>query len=360
MADIVLTSAANWSICKSGGAPAAGDSIYLNGTFALTLDGADNATYTCVLIRACVSASDTTGKSGTITLGAETTTCTLNCNLWAGSTTLLAIASGKHVTVTGTCTGSLATTGITACSVLSGGYLDSVGTAQGGSATQSYGVNCAGTITACTNAIGGGGNFAYGIYLNAGTITSITDAIGGSVANAHGISMNSTAVITSCTEATGGSLYGAHGVNTGTAGTCTVASAKGGSVQGALGVLVGANGSGGTVTINSTDISGVGLPVGFIGTLATLRMAAGTVLGSLNGDGSAVVLYAQLPDIVNPAKVLEAENRYPGDATPGTYHEATVAEVQAGVMFGAGSALEGTYAGGGGAVVGPFEIEAFR
>jgi hypothetical protein len=32
----------------------------------------------------------------------------------------------------------------------------------------------------------------------------------------------------------------------------------------------------------------------------------------------------------------------------GTYHEATVAEVQDGVMFGAASALEGTYAGGGG------------
>ena len=60
--DIILTSAANWSTCKSGGPPAADDSIYLNGTFALTLDGADNATYTCVLIKACVSASDATGK----------------------------------------------------------------------------------------------------------------------------------------------------------------------------------------------------------------------------------------------------------------------------------------------------------
>lgn len=51
-----------------------------------------------------------------------------------------------------------------------------------------------------------------------------------------------------------------------------------------------------------------------------------------------------IPTLPAAADVIEGAA---GDVT-GTYHEAAVAEVQSGVMFGAGSALEGTYAGGSG------------
>lgn len=59
---------------------------------------------------------------------------------------------------------------------------------------------------------------------------------------------------------------------------------------------------------------------------------------------SGVVYGLDLPS-VTAGTVIEGTTI---NGTPGTYHEATVAEVQDGVMFGAGSALEGTYAGGGG------------
>jgi hypothetical protein len=56
---------------------------------------------------------------------------------------------------------------------------------------------------------------------------------------------------------------------------------------------------------------------------------------------------ASVTDIPAVGNVTEDDSV---DGATGTYHEATTAEVQDGVMFGAGSALEGTYAGGG---VGP-------
>lgn len=65
-----------------------------------------------------------------------------------------------------------------------------------------------------------------------------------------------------------------------------------------------------------------------------------------------------IPDYPDVGNVTEDDTV---NGVAGTYHEATVAEVQAGVMFGAGSALEGTYVGGGGGPqVGAFENGAWR
>jgi hypothetical protein len=306
MADIILTSAANWSTCNGGSAPGPGDSIYLNGTFALTLDGANNATYTCVLIRACVSASDTTGTSGTIALGAGTTTCTLNCNITAGSTTLLTIASGKHVTIIGTCTGGTSYS-FYGCRVNSGGYLDYLGTAQG--SANCTAVRNAGTVTTVTNAIGG----AYGASgienASAGTITTVTNAIGGTGDVACGI--NNYGIVASAVNAIGGSVAGAHGIST-WGGSGTVHLALGGSANGAYGLLVtsysadffvveiaqggsiaGGNGvcyQSGYCRILGTELSGVGSPIGWLG----LQMASGTVLSASATDSSPKRFYDTL------------------------------------------------------------------
>jgi hypothetical protein len=62
-------------------------------------------------------------------------------------------------------------------------------------------------------------------------------------------------------------------------------------------------------------------------------------------EGIALALYDQVAiQVPIPGNVTEDDSV---NNVTGTYHEATVAEVQDGVMFGAGSALEGTYAGGG-------------
>lgn len=282
MAAIVLTVNSNWSTCSDGNntgvAPAAGDSIYLN-TFTLTLDTAgEGATYTCVLIRASVSDINATASSGSIVPPAATA-YTLDCSLTEGTTTLLIIASGKHVTVTGTANGGPSpATNKTCLDVQNGGFLDGLGTASGGSSVSNVGVvvRAGGTAT-ITNAIGGTGIAAFGIN-NFGTAT-VTNATGGSVANAHGVSATTSGGVTTITNATGGSASEAHGFKSFGNMTATITTAKGGSNAGAHGVVcVGT----GVVTVNNVDTSGTGQPVAVPG----LRMASGTHISAADTAGT--------------------------------------------------------------------------
>lgn len=70
------------------------------------------------------------------------------------------------------------------------------------------------------------------------------------------------------------------------------------------------------------------------------KILTGQTVGSVAGSLS--------PDYPDVGNVTEDDTV---NGVTGTYHEATVAEVQDGVMFGAGSALEGEYTGGGGGAI---------
>src|ERR1035437_682105 len=109
MSDINLTGAAVWSTCNGGTTPASGDTVYLGTTgatgYALTLDGANSSTYTCVAIKA-LSGPAGTPNGGTVVLGNATSTIT--AVLQAGTATLLTCGTGKTLTINGTATGGTA------------------------------------------------------------------------------------------------------------------------------------------------------------------------------------------------------------------------------------------------------------
>jgi hypothetical protein len=285
VADITLSGNANWSTCKSGGPPASIDNIYLNG-YNLTLDGADAATYTCALIRACQS-DGVTATSGTILLGAPTITCTIAANLRAGTVTLLIAATGKTVTVNGTVTGGTASSAYGIAAV-TGTVI--VTASVGGSYSTAYGLVCSnsGTATVGTATGGTAATGCYGAYVSGGTLT-VTTAQGATATPGAGVyCYNGTLLVT---NAIGGSVAGSNGVNTG-GGVTTITTAKGGSVVGALGVLVGVPGSGSglnIVNLNGTDLTGVGYPVGVYAGI--LKVAAGVKLYYQNASATLTKFY---------------------------------------------------------------------
>ncbi|HUU82948.1 MAG TPA: hypothetical protein VM243_05525, partial [Phycisphaerae bacterium] len=179
----------------------------------------------------------------------------------------------------------------------------------------------------------------------------ITTAQGGSAsASGVGVTTVSGSPVISIASSIGGGIARAFG-SLCSAGTITIASAKGGSVPGACGAMV----SGGTLVINGTDLGGQAPPVGYY--YGTLKVADGVQLAFGDADGAMKRFY---PPELLPDKGDVVEGALYGDSTDsanygttegtaeGTYHEATVAEVEDGVMFGPDSSYEGEYAGGGG------------
>lgn len=317
MATITLAANADWSTCNSGNPPAAGDTIYLNGKV-LTLDsgsGDGGNEFTCVLIKACAS-NGTTMTAGTVVLGMATTI--INANLTAGTSSAMMTVATETVTVNGTVTGGSSdnkygismsggsvtvttATGGTArpytdgiryaggtlvVTTATGGRGDAVGVDGGsgsvtigtanGSASFSgaYGLRLinTGPTVVVTTANGGAGNQAAGVYLSNGSVTLGT-ANGGSNTNSYGCYVGG-GVTATITLAVGGSV--APGV--GNLGTATIGTAKGGSAG-----VVGAYCYTGTMTVNGTDLTGTGYPVGVA--TGTLKVADGVKLRFSDADG---------------------------------------------------------------------------
>jgi len=236
MATITLAAAANWSTCNSGSPPGAGDTIYL-GAFALTLDGADAATYTCVLI-AARAADGTTSTAGTIVLGAATT-FNINANLTAGTVPMLTVASGKHVAFPKTVTGGTATSA--ACVKAESG----------------------GTVDSCLEAIGGSGKWAYGISgLPGAVITEVTTTRGGAyndaTATGYDYSIDTAAgvladdsIVGHIENALGSDVSSSPGVilSDGTLGTITIELCQGGAATNSRGLFSAISGLA-TLTVN--------------------------------------------------------------------------------------------------------------
>ena len=379
MADIVLAGAADWTTCNGGGEPAAGDTISLNGN-ALTLNGDDARTYTCVSIGARVSLGGA-ASGGTIVL--NNATSTIAANLLAGTDDLITLAAGANRTLTVNGDGTGGTAATKHCIYVSGGThtLTVSGTWTGGSAGDARAINLAGgtvTFTATTAAFVGGGAAAHGLRCAINSTFSAASATGSAASSGNGITASSgTITVTaatggasvagisisgatiSVTTATGGSGAGAHGVQV-NSGTCTITTAKGGSAAGALGVLA----DGGTTTVNGTDLTGTGYAVGV--RHGALRLAAGVKLQYLDAAGNPKKFYGpdQMPAVGTVAdgtsyggtdfegtridcpavKAVVTGIPYygdPDDLQDGLYVEANANDVRHAVMFGGNAAIEG-------------------
>jgi len=341
MADITLSWDRNWSDVDGLGNPGSHfDRIYLN-DYDLTLDvglGAGNNSFTCLAIVAKTGGGATC--TGRVILARATTV--INADLQAGHETLLSVGSGEAVDVHGTVTGGSGAAGRHGISVASGGTLYAT-TVIGGATAGSYGVYVnGGTVIICTasgagTAVGcyvasgeatvsgadgdtadavyvAGGTVevtAYakgtttgeGVHANGGTLT-VAEALGES--GGYGVRLSGAATAT-ITSTTGGYGDGAHGVYVyGPSCICTVGTAKGGTHARAKGVVLVL----GTLTVNGTDLSGVGHPVGLAG---TLKIGGGVRLEFQDASGDPKIFYG--PD----AQPAEADVRDGTDYGYGDY-----------------------------------------
>lgn len=328
---ITLAGNASWSTCNGGNPPGATDDIYLNG-YALTLDGGNNATYTCNTIKARAS-NGTTLANGTINPGASTP-YTLACRLFAGVQSLLTnpvgstitsllyaeggstsrhgvVNNGTITTVTG-CKGTQAATQNTSYGVsnTATGVITTLVSATGGAGAGACpGCYNAGTITTVQLATGGsGGTGNYGLHNEYGSIGTVTSAVGDSGTSSYGV-YHSGGTITTVTSCTGGSgtdalgIYVQHGAITNPVGVV-----KGGSHITAFGFGRYPLGVGGVIGIASVDLTGVAAPIG----IKNLRLCAGVAMGGVNLAGNAAVVCVDSAGVAAAADVRSGTPRYTG------------------------------------------------
>ncbi len=221
------------------------------------------------------------------------------------------------------------------------------------------------TLTVVGNVTAGSASNARGILINSAIPVNVTGNItGGTFSNTPGIYNASTGALTVVGNVTGGGGANAYGVQTVSSGALTVTgNVTGGSATSAYGIY---NSSTGVSTINNGNL---------INTATTSAIAGKCVYnpGAIN-----YIQYPKTAGTINYPQQLAVENVREaivhGDVTGtlevpavgkvienepvgtppavGTYHEATVAEVQDGVMFGPSSAYEGTLVGGGVSLIG--------
>jgi len=190
------------------------------------------------------------------------------------------------------------------------------------------------TIAWTGNVTGGTSNNAFGVSQGGLVVFNLTGSVnGGSGASAHGIYNSSSGSGSVSETVTGGSSTSTLGISCTSSGTFSVVNATGGSGAGSDGVR--ATGSG-AITIT-----------GIITNTATAAGASGRITYSPS-DATKYITYGATnyySDLPIAGNVTEDDTVA---GVTGVYHEATEAEVQSGVAFGANSALTGTYAGGGG------------
>ncbi len=210
-------------------------------------------------------------------------------------------AGGNGFVVTGTRSiiGNIVA-GTSICLAPSGtGYtLTVTGNVTGGSVgTNAWGINIASAMTTnVTGIITGGGSInRYGIRATSGTLTVTGNVVAGSATNTPGVNSDVLWTLVDgniINNTSSQAIVGPHYYNPGAANYIQCPKTTGGA---------------GTYNYGKT-------------------IPAASVIEAVDGDG------ANAP-------------------ATGTYHEATVAEVQDGVMFGPASAYEGEYVGGGGSKV---------
>lgn len=357
MADIILDTNYGWSVCKTSTTcagyvgsptfPASDDTVYLGTTgttgYVLTLDSAENATYTCVAIHAKAGDNKTTHNNGTIAI----TNCStapgpnLDFELYTGTVRSFILDVNKKINrVTKLVGGS----GLNAQSMTINGsaVLGTATTVLGGTFAGCYGIMNYGTITEVTTTTGQAGiygvcnegsvgkivnsNYAgllminnaavvttidnaiattgRSVYLYQGSIGTVWVATGGSTTNAYGIVCES-GLIGKIGTLTGGAGVNAHGLYI-TNSTCSEITTVTGNVSssGGYGLVVGSGGSvtligtsagsgqhgtlnnGGTITITSAigGATGHGLVAGgSSGGTATITSAKGSTTAGAYG-----------------------------------------------------------------------------
>ena len=186
----------------------------------------------------------------------------------------------------------------------------------------------------------------YGLSISGnGAGTPVNTFIGsvtaGDTLNARGInSTHTVGTIAIIGDVTAGTATGTYGfVNGGATGLATVT----GSCI-AVGAISGCYASGAEITIvgNIKNATSTGGAIGKI----QWNPGASNYLKYYNG--AAYVYASQAPSIAKVISDTSVVVSTTGAYSAGTYHEATEAEVQSGVNFGAASALTGTYTGSGG------------
>jgi hypothetical protein len=346
-----------------GGTPLAGDTVYLGTTgstgYALTLDGANNSTYTCTLIQA---SNGTTANSGTIVLG---NAISILASSIVGGTSNMITMTGQTLSVINVSTGvtnasvsvilvnsgtnSLTITGN--ISSANGQGSSTIGLRfDGGTNTFSFGGNATGGIGPAiyqnTNtsfnvgtATGGTGGGGHGIVLRGNATVNVTTAIGGSAAAGVQIGNGTTTYpILNVTNATGSS--GAPGVLA-YFGVTTVTTATG-CVGGFPGVICGLFGStvSPTVVINGTNLLVLAPPVGY--TFGSLRVTGGVRLLFFNGSGSPTKFY-DATVMADVKKVLSFYS-YGGGDFSGVRDDCPAASALYGTFYGDPTAqTQGTY-----------------
>jgi hypothetical protein len=304
-----VNSAAEWKSSDGGTTltwpPSSGDNLYANGKTAIALN---------------VGFDIGTGKLST-EAGAGTTggffnasaTVTITANIVAGGSNCVVINSANVPTFIGNITGSA-----------SGNFVG----LQMGTRT----AFTEGNITA---------DVGVGVNITTGSLTNTGNIVGSSTtASKYGVAITSGSLTNSGGSITGGSAASASGVCATVAGNTITQTGDvvGGSGSGACGILNGY----GLTTVNSGNLIDTATASAFFG-IQLIYNPGPTNYHRMQAPGSTTKdYYYDIPTVGNVT-----EDDTVAGAT-GTYHEATVAEVQDGVFFGAGSALEGTYAGGGG------------
>jgi hypothetical protein len=389
MADISLINAENatrnkWSYLiannvggsGSGGILGATDTIFLTDTGAtLTLDGAEDATYTCAAVKCAGPATPLVyDKHGHIAITTATGVGpTLNFEMYAGCAfaAMLPLTSGTIKSIKKVVGGSyFNSTGITA-SV--GTFITEVVEAVGGSSPfGTYGVHNSGTIALVKLAKGGSADTSAGIFnaynytiarvnltrgsathaaagiTNSGTITLLDSTIGGDISGSHGSEQQSVmgpATITTLTRCEGGSVTGAYGIYNDSIITNPIGTAKGGTNANpalcitAFGIV---SLSPNAISINTVDNTGTCPAVGLH---AALRLPAHAWVGSYDAAGTAAQVHIPTGTVVSPAGVLENLPRWSGSSSLGTYvaiNADNALKLSAG-HWGAGSTLNGKF-----------------
>jgi hypothetical protein len=316
--------AAAWELTHDGGesvaAPVAGDAVYLV---------AHSGNLTLGAAAACTTL-DCTGYVGTLALSTNTLTV-------GGNVTL---ASG--MTVTASANGTIT---VNAAATITGGGLAAFPGQLSLSGTGAKSLDANGTTWGILYILGGNVTVTLTSALQC-TVFSIANYGTTTVAGAFNITCDRLvcgwAGTSSLTLEAGQTVTVSTYLNlycpkyTTVAGTFTIKSDSGGSAT--LLVYNGTKANCFVAGITFQDINATGSAGGFIYNWGGVDVSGNSGIRFITGDSF-------------PAAASVLDSAHTDGTTDGTYHEATVAEVQDGVMFGADSALEGTYVGGGGAVV---------
>lgn len=225
------STAANWKGGTNGDGtlPTSADDVYANGK-AVTIDQnvTVNSLRTTAGTTAVAGGSFTVSSTGRTVAVGSIVTGSANCLVFAG-----AGGTSMTLTISGTATGSLTTSGASAVRLNSTGTLNITGNVAGGSQSSSHGVQVsqAGTLAITGNATGGSATAANGVMIQAAATVSVSGtSTGGSIAGAYGVNNNSTGTTTLANVTGGsgaGSAYGGYNSSTGnmlTTGTISASS----------------------------------------------------------------------------------------------------------------------------------------